>query len=166
MNLLKWSKKGRDDGMHKVRIGDRLARLNDMMSAYETMTGQLLSETPDETLLEAVLSNLWAKMDRDLENEFDVMAELSPERRYIYAIYAVTGELRQATSDKPPKKMKEAGPAQYALCAEALEAVGASGSAALLRQGETDAYFMKFDEEDVMARMVQYIREHAEAFCD
>lgn len=117
----------------------------------------LLDSVPDDALLEAVLSNLWAKMDADFSNEEAVFSSMSIDRKHIYAIYAVTGALR--TQQPIPESIRP-------YCEEALHAMGTPGCAALLSIGNTEAYLRRFDEEHVKALMAVYIRAHATGFCD
>jgi len=163
---------GREDGMHSSRIGHGLRRLRDNKQKYAVMTEALLSETGDEALLEAVLSGLWAKMKNDLSDAPEVMAQETRGRRFIYAIYAVTGGMGQ----EGLARLKAGADAVFLpLCAEALEAIGAMGSAAILREAlgaeggadDWDApYLESFEAEKGKEKMVAFIRANAGEFVD
>lgn len=170
------SKRG-EDALNTSRIGDGLKQLEANKLKYAVMTETLLAETPDEALLEAVLSNLWAKMKLDLSDALSVLENLSPGRNYIFTIYAITGGVRQAGFEK----LKAcADSAMLPVCAEGLDAIGTPRSAEILKRaiaGEAaetaetaDAqnreYLDAFDAEEGKVRMISFIRSHAEEFCD
>lgn len=172
--LVLWFLKPRgngDEAIHKERIGARLHRLQDSMDQYAVMTEALMAETPDEALLEAVLSNLWAKMQPDLSDAQRVMAGQTPERQAVYAVYAVTGGAKQ---EGLAAVRQGADGEDIPLCADALAAIGAEETAAVLREAAgaedpdayTAAYLEHFDAEDCKGRLVAYIRAHARAFWD
>lgn len=160
-----------NEGMHNKRIGDGLRKLNANKKKYAVMTRALLDETPDDNLIEAVLSNLWAKMAPDLSDALAVMPEQTKERQYIFALYAVTGGIKQAGFEKL-KDCPDAALLPVAL--EALQVLDMPQSAMLMQKGieEEDAdayqepYTDTFDGEAGKAKMIAYIRDHADAFCD
>lgn len=160
-----------DDGIHESRIGERLRRLNENKEKYAVMTPDLLAETPDDALLEAVLSGLWAKMEPDLSNAAEVMASQSQGRQRMYALYLVTGDVKQDGFDA----LKASADAQFIPMAQAaLEALGMEGSRALLGDAlhsedagaYDDAYVETFTGEAGKEKMTAYIRENAREFCD
>lgn len=153
------------------RIGDGMRELAAKKKKYAIMTPVLIAETPDETLVEAVLCNLWAKMRPDLSDAFDVMQALSLRRQYFFTLYAITGGIRQAGI----QKLKESSDARLLpQCLEALEAVSITGCAEVLREamqaedGEsyTAPYLEHFTAEDGYAKLVDFIRVNAADFCD
>lgn len=158
------------DGLHVRRIGDGLKRLRENMEKYRLMTRQLLDETADDALLEAALSNLWAKMAPDLSDAQEVVARLSTERQLVYALYSVTGEIRQQGFAGLRDSADDAlAPAALS----ALEMLQMQQSAQLLRQGLEaygsewdDPYLEAFQGEQGKERMVAYIRSHPDGFCD
>lgn len=158
------------DGLHVRRIGDGLKRLRENMEKYRLMTRQLLDETADDALLEAALSNLWAKMAPDLSDAQEVVARLSTERQLVYALYSVTGEIRQQGF----AGLKDSADDALAPAAlSALEMLQMQQSAQLLRQGLEayggewdDPYLEAFQGEQGKERMVAYIRSHPDGFCD
>lgn len=160
-----------DVGLGNNRIGDGIKRLNANKQKYAVMTGPLLGDTPDEQLIEAVLSNLWAKMRPDMADANAVMQGQSTGRQYVYALYAVTGSVDQVGFDKT-REGPEAP--QLPVAVEALQALELPQSADLLREAiaseDADAYnepyLETFHGEGGKARMVDYIRAHAGAFCD
>lgn len=157
--------------LEKNRIGDRLRRLNAMKERYAVMTETLLMQTQDEDLLEAVLSNLWAKMMPDMSDAFDVIERQNRERQALFAIYAVTGGVKQEGFDAL-KKTKDAR--LLPVCGDALRMIGAAGSAGILEEAMEaekaeaydDPYLESFDAEDGKAKMIAFIRENPRAFCD
>lgn len=164
-------KRNPDAGLQGNRVGDGLRRLKQNKQKYAEMTGQLLAETPDENLIEVVLANLWAKMRPDMADALTVIEGQSVGRRYVFAVYAVTGGVKQAGFEK----LKDC-PDRVLLpvALEALQAMELPRSAALLHSAmETDEadslnvrYTDAFDEEDGKGRMVEYIRAHTEDFID
>lgn len=174
--LLYWFGRRRQDdaedtGMQRRRIGDGLRRLNANKAKYATLTQTLLAETPDDQLLEAVLSNLWAKMPGDLSGAPAIMQAQSMPRQYVYALYAVTGGAKQDGF-----VALKAGPdaAFLPVALAALDALDMPQSAALLRLAvaETDAdayqtpYAEAFAAEDGKAKLIAYIRSNQRDFTD
>lgn len=153
------------------RIGDGLRKLNADMQKYTIMTEALLVETEDESLLAAVLANLWAKMRPDLSDANAVMAGLSRERQMVYALYAVTGGVMQ---ESLASVIRGKDGSLVPACADALTAIGAVKSADILLACYTaenpdlytDAYLDAFDAENGKMKMVHFIRENSAAFCD
>ncbi len=169
-------KKNRDvasehDGLRTERVGDGLRRLQANQERYRELTAASLAEIPDELLLEAVLSNLWAKMRPDLADARDVLSGLSEGRKQLFAMYAVTGGVLDGGFSG---LLKGEDAAFAADCEAGLRAVGANASADVLREALasaepdllSDAYAEAFDAEDGRARMVIFIRENAVAFTD
>lgn len=160
-----------NDGMHNRRVGDGLRRLRENKKKYGTMTEALLAETPDEGLLEAVLANLWAKMRPDMTDALTVIQQQNRQRQHIFALYAVTGGVKQAGFEK----IKESPDAVLLpMTLEGLEALGMPQSAELfsraMQEEEADAYdepyIETFEGEGGRERMTAYIRDNAAAFCD
>lgn len=157
--------------IEKARIGDGLRRLNANKQRYKEMTPALLAETPEDMLIEAVLSNLWAKMQPDLSDALTVMRTQSPERQHVFAVYAITGGVKQAGFEK----IKDCPDAELLPVAlEGLRAMDMPQSADLLQKAidEEDAdayntpYSDTFDGENGKDKLSAYIRAHATAFTD
>lgn len=153
------------------RIGDAVKRLNDNMEKYKVMTADLLAQTPDEDVLEAVLSNLWAKMKYDMSDAQAVMSAQNRSRQYMFSIYAVTGGVKQSGF----AKFKASEDAVWLpMAVAALETIDAKDSAALLREAIAAAdaepynlpYLECFENEQGRELMLVYIREHARDFVD
>ncbi|HML48178.1 MAG TPA: hypothetical protein PKE04_15655 [Clostridia bacterium] len=158
---------GREDKLDKNRIGDGLRHLNAQMEQYRHLSGETLAQLPDEALLEAVLSNLWAKMEPGLGDARAVMAEQAAPRRLLYAVYDVYGHVREKGLEPLPEGLDEA--------AECLNAIGAVRTAELLRRAAEapserpllqEPFLESFDAEQTKARLNRYIREHLDAFSD
>lgn len=166
------SAKDEHGGLHNRRIGDGLKRLNANKEKYAVMTKEKLAETPDEDLIEAVLSNLWAKMKPDLSDAASVMAAQTLDRQRMFAAYAITGGIKHEGFEK----IKTCGDAAYLpLALDALEAMDMQQSAKIMREAlalEEDAdalqepYGEAFHGEGGKERMVAYIREHTDGFLD
>lgn len=157
---------------HRNRIGDGLRRLEANKKKYAVMTKPLLDETPDEDLIEAVLSGLWAKMKPDMSDALEVIQAQSKERQHIFALYAITGGVKQAGFDKikacPDKVL-------LPVALEALERLDMPESIAALRSAIEAAqkadqyntpYSDAFDAEDGKDKMAHYVRSHPEGFLD
>jgi len=153
------------------RIGSFVQKLKQDMETYREMTPALLAETPDERLLEAVLSNLWAKMRPGLTDEREVVRGLSQPRRDLYALYTLTGQLYGEDAPWPPAVEREDLPGALRV----LDAVGAVETAALLRSAQANPeefakvgapYTDAFDAEDVRGKLPGYIRANAVGFLD
>ena len=157
-----------DAGMHRRRIGDGLRHLRALEETYAVMTPALLSQIPDSQVLEAVLANLWAKMRPGLENASEVMRGLSLPRQALYAVYTVTGSLRQHGAAQTLRDEAE----WFPQCAQALRALEMDETATLLQSVQAgdaqaaEAYLESFSALDGKGRLVWYVREHVEAFCD
>lgn len=174
IHFLRGNKKSGDPGdgeLRTVKVGDRLRRLKAMQQKNRVLTAAALAETPDDALLETVLSNLWAKMAPDLSDAKDVLSGLSEERRLLFALYAVTGGVREGGFSG---LLRGEDAAFVANCEKGLEAIGAAQSAQALREALranapddfSDAYTEAFDREDGMAKMVAFIRQNSRAFVD
>lgn len=160
-----------NEGLRNNRIGDGLRRLDTNKKKYTVMTQALLDETPDHQLIEAVLSNLWARMRPDMTDALTVAQAQSLSRQYIFALYAVTGGIKQVGFD-----MLKASPDVVLLpiALEALEALDLPQSAALMRQaideedadGYREPYTDAFDAEGGKEKMIAYIRGNASSFLD
>lgn len=175
--LVKFGPRGRratrpaDEGLRSNRIGDSLRRLDLFKQKYARMTQSLLDETPDEDLIEAVLSNLWAKMRPDMTDALSVIQTQNLSRQHLFALYAVTGGVKQAGFDKL-KASPDAVLLPIAL--EALQALDMPQSAALMRQAIDaqdadacqEAYADAFHAEIGKEKMVACIRNNAAAFVD
>jgi len=153
--------------LDKNRIGDGLRHLNEQIERYRHLSRETLAELPDEALLEAVLANLWAKMEPGLGNARAVMAEQNAPRRLLYAVYEVYGHVREEGLEPLPEGLEEA--------AECLEAIGAVRTAGLLRKAAEepterpllqDPFLESFDAEQTKSRLCRYIRERMDAFSD
>lgn len=162
---------GDESAMRFERIGDGLRRLEENKRRYAHMTPALLAETEDDDLLEAVLSNLWAKMRPDLSDAQAVMTAQTAARRMLYGLYWVTGEIKQ---DGFAMLEKDTGDGWFPLALDALDALGMEQSASLLRSAMEapdaeryrDPYLETFQGEAGKARMVAYIRSQPDAFVD
>jgi len=160
-----------NEGTHQNRIGDGLRRLNANKRRYAVMTRALLDETPDDELLEAALSSLWARMRPDLSDALDVMADQSPERRGLYALYAVTGGVNQ---DGMAAFLAGPEAALVPTALALLDAMDMRQSAEALRAAlaARDAevygapYLEAFEAEAGKANMIAYIRERPDGFTD
>jgi len=161
-----------DGAMGTNRIGDGLKRLDAGKKTYAVLTPTLLADTQDDKLLEAVLSNLWAKMKPDLSDALEIIREQSQGRKWIFAIYAVTGGVKQ-DGFEGLKKSEDAE--LLPACVEGLEAIGATGTAAILAEAisaETGAdrfdapYLESFDTEEGKEKMAAYIRGNPGGFVD
>lgn len=159
-------------GYGENRIGDRLKRLKANKRRYAVMTPELLNQTEDDLLLEAVLSNIWAKMAEDLHDMADVLSRETRDRKYIFSLYAVTGTVSNGGFEA-----LFAGPdaALVPQCAEALEAIDMTACAQMLRKATgagtgADAfsapYLECFDALNGRERMVRFIRDNAGDFTD
>lgn len=167
--VLAWRLLRGQDGskLEKNRIGDGLRHLNAQMEQYRHLSKETLAQLPDEALLEAVLANLWAKMEPGLGNARAVMAEQSEPRRLLYAVYSIYGQVKQEGLEPLPEDLANA--------VECLKTVGAIATADLLiRAMEAPSerpllqapFLESFDAEQTKLRLNRYIREHLDAFSD
>lgn len=168
--VLAWRllRNGQEGGkLDQNRIGDGLRHLNAQMERYRHLSKETLEQLPDESLLEAVLANLWAKMEPGLGNARAVMAGQTAPRRRLYAVYSVYGQVREAGLEPLPADAEEA--------AECLKSIGAVGTAELLQRAVESPderawlqapFLESFDAEQTKSRLHRYIREHMDAFSD
>lgn len=158
-------------GMHNRRIGDGLRHLTAIKEKYAVMTESLLDQTPDDELIEAVLANLWAKMDDDLSNAVEVLSQLSTQRRNLYALYSVTGDVKREGFVKTMQGadapfMAAAGDALYAMDMQQSVALLKAAAAAPDADSYQTPYIESFTAEDGKTRMVEYIRANPRGFVD
>lgn len=60
---------------------------------YDELTVQIIDSIKDDDLVLAIMDNLWAKMRKDMSDDFEVISSLSRERQAIYSTYIVEGEV-------------------------------------------------------------------------
>ncbi len=147
-----------------------------MQKKYKDMTKELLDETPDNELMDAVAANLMAKLDKQTPDPYHTFALLSPGRNQIYAVWVILNE------------MKNGGTFQYLLAsssapfcepaADGMNRIGAVKCEAAIREalsvedeweklGEcNEQFFSALEEESPKDLCVQYIRENTSEFLD
>lgn len=161
-----------NEGTHQMRIGDGIRRLNAFKKKYAVMTPTLLAETPDDDLIEAVLSNLWAKMRPDMKDALTVIQGQSAARQNIFALYAVTGGVKQAgfekIKDSPDAVLLPA--ALQALLAMDMPQSAALLEAAIAADEDADEYKVPYTDtfhgEGGQEKMIAYIRANPQGFSD
>lgn len=60
---------------------------------YKNLTSTIFDTISDNNLEQAVMDNIWAKMKKDLSNEFEVVSNLSQPRQAIYIIWQIEAEV-------------------------------------------------------------------------
>lgn len=163
------NKASREEGARFRRVGDGLKELEEKKKRFSHLTAEILAETGDDGLLECVLSNLWSKMRPDLSNAYEIVSPMSPGRRLVYSLYAVTGSLKQDGVKKFFKSPDARFMPEALSALQPLEASDVRSALSALESGENSSaapYLEAFDALDVKARMVAYIRAHTEEFVD
>lgn len=149
-----------------------MTRADMLKQTYATMTEELIDNTSDEDLVEAVVANLMAKADdRDPDVYYTVMA-LSPGRRAVYSVWLTVKELKHDTLESFRKSLS----ARYGEPAiEGLRLLGAEACAMLLEKAmEADpvdellstAFLDGVEQEKPLSLAVTYIRENPSEFTD
>ena len=146
----------------------RSARL---MKRYEHMTADLLAQTADDDLVDAVVSRVLAKAAQARRPDpVATLATLEHASTVVYSVWAVCKEMAAGDYDSlcasPARELLE--PAQ-----SAFEVIGAPACAqalaALIAAPDEDtqaAFRLAVQTECPLSLCVPYIRDHAEEFCD
>lgn len=111
---------------------DKGGRADRLQETYRRITREALETLKDEELLDAVIANLLAKLDPKKPDPYTVIPLLSRGRRAVYSIWLTCHELDsrglRGYLCSPSGRFAE-------FAADGLELIGASESAAVLRDG-------------------------------
>lgn len=142
---------------------------------YKTMTRELLDETPDEDLLDAVVANLNGKLDEKTPDPYHTIPLLSRERFLIYGLWLCDHELQNGNFST----MQSTGSFRFLEAASsACEQIGAEKcaealTAALQNAADADAlndahiaYVEARATEQPLEKAVTFVRDNAPAFLD
>ncbi len=151
------------------------ARAELLAMQYKTMTRELLDDTADTDLLDAVVANLNGKLDPKKPDPYHTIPLLSRERSEIYALWLCDHELNNGNFHT----MQQTGSFRFLdTAADACDQIGAEKCAAALRdafQNAADenvladshvAYMEARGEEDPMTGAISFVRDNAAAFLD
>lgn len=141
-----------------------------LMSTYRVMTRELLDGTADDQLVKAVVANLLAKAEDARMDAYAIIPALSQERCAVYSVWLFMRELQSGD----PAALRQSGQFGFSeLAADGLELLGFGALAASLRD-----YLQTADDicandmidtlktTDLNKALAEFIRDHAEAFCD
>lgn len=141
-----------------------------LMNTYRVMTRQLLDNTPDEQLVKAVVANLLAKAEEANKDAYAVIPALSRERCAVYSVWLFMNEM----NGDDASVLRQSGQFGFSeLAADGLDLLGFDTLATDLR-----GYLQTADDSiaasmtatlaasDLNAALVEFIRVHADAFCD
>ncbi len=155
-------------GLMLLRRRGRPGRAEKWQDQYAVMTREMLDELPDETLLNAVIANLMAKLDETRPDPLITLPQLSRGRCAVYFSWMLVKEIEhngvKALKKKPANRFVNIG-------VEGLQTVGAT---------ETAQAIAKFVEDEATAEEVtnvlaaeqplalcrDYIRANPEEFID
>ncbi len=145
-----------------------------LQKQYAVMTAQLLEETPDDKLVNAVIANLMEKLSRLHPDPLITIPRLSRGRNAVYFTWMLCKEVEHngvhALCKKPASRFVDVG-------IEGLITVGAEATAAAVRAflspdadaQESDleaAVLAALETEQPLGLCVEYIRQNPEDFLD
>ena len=165
IGLYLFNRYGKSEGEHRA---DRLEK------QYREMTPKLLSAVPDAELAEAVVANVFAKLDKRRPDPYSEFPKMSPGRCAVVSAWLVDRELDAA--DFETLFASSAG-ALAELAADGMERLAAPRCAAAVRKAllaqsaeeraECHADYVEAREsEDLPQRMIEYVRENEGEFLD
>ncbi|MBQ1210540.1 MAG: hypothetical protein IIX68_01885 [Clostridia bacterium] len=149
-------------------------RSDRLQKQYAVLTADLLAEIPDEELAEAVVANVFAKMDARRPDLYRELPLQTPGRCAVTAAWLVDRELD--ASDFETMFASACGPLAE-LAADGLDRLNAPQAAAAIRaalvaeteesRAECHADYIEAREvEAVCRKMIDYIRDNADEFVD
>ena len=151
------------------------ARSEMLALQYKTMTRDLLDDTADEDLLDAVVANLNGKLDPKIPDPYHTIPLLSRERAEVYALWLCDHELNNGNF----ATMQSTGSFRFLdTAADACEQIGAEKCAAALREAFQNAadedvladchvaYMEARGEENPLTAAIPFVRDNAAAFLD
>lgn len=160
-----------------------------MEEQYSQLTVQKLENLDDDTLVKAIMYNMWSKMADDMSDEFDIVDKQNDYKKAVYTVI----KLNEDFNDGGFEQIYLTASAKFGrISAMAYESINAPLSAKAMaaayeiyfdnravfdnatRLGENDAYL--FDEveqqmqaaresEDVKMLCAKYIRSNLEEIC-
>lgn len=151
-----------------MRKGNGEAKKAAKRAPYAVMTAELLQNTPDDKLVDAVVRNLMEKLTVRRPDPLITIPRLSHGRNAVYFTWMLVKEVEHNGADalltKPANRFVDVG-------VEGLVALGADRSAeavrAFMNNAETaDAVEAVLGEEQPLNFCVEYIRNNPEEFLD
>ncbi len=143
---------------------------------YKVMTPVMLDETPDDTLVKAVVANVMAKQDEKNPQPYYELPLLSPGRAAVYGVWLTCRktEKKGFASLFAPKELPltEAAIAGFeglgaVACADALKAaLDAVKSGTDVSKIDDTPFTAAVESEQPLTLCVTYIRENAAEFVD
>lgn len=160
-----FSRYGKSESDHRA---DRLQK------QYAKMTPELLAAVPDEELAEAVVANVFAKLDKHRPDLYTELPQQTPGRCAVTAAWLVDRELDQSDFET---MFASACGSLSELAADGLDRLQAPTAAAAIRAAlvaeteETRAechadYVEAREQENIPQKLIDYIRDNAEEFVD
>lgn len=150
------------------------SRAEMLQRRYGLMDADKLAEVPDEELVEAVVANIMAKVDKRRPDAYKTVSQLSHGRNAVYCVWLICKELDAGSFEEVLE-----GPSAVflELAADGFDAVGAPGCAAAVRsvltasseeeRAELHADFLEQAEvEQPLEKCVEYIRDNPDEFLD
>lgn len=146
-------------------------RAEDLQKKYAVMTSELLAETADDALVNAVIANLMTKLARRHPDPLITLPRYSHGRNAVYFTWMLVKEVEhngvEALRKKPAVRFVDVG-------IEGLVAVGAEETAQAVRklQNATEqaeqaaAVLAALEKEQPLTLCVEYIRNNPEEFLD
>ena len=153
------------------RLGRRRSddsRSAKLMKKYKTLTPELLADTPDYELVEAVVAHVLAEAAESRKP--DPLYTLSRKPQPYLVVYSVWAVCKEMAAGDARSLQSRRAQGVTAVAADGFEAVGAPLCAAafreLLETGEEQAFRAAVQQEQPLALCETYIRDHAEEFID
>lgn len=154
------------------RSAQQPTRADELKQRYTHLTADLLAETPDDQLVEAVAVNLMTKTDDKNPDPYYVVMAASHGRRAVYSVWVTVKELTSGTLEEY-RKSPSARFAEPAV--DGLKLIGAEACAMLLEKAlESEqpdellatAFRDGVAQEDPLALAAAYIRRNPDDFTD
>ena len=142
------------------------ARADRLEKQYKVMTPELLASVPDEELAEAVVANVFAKLDKHRPDLYTELPKMSPGRCAVTAAWLVDKEVNATDFEtlfaSPSGALTE-------LAADGMDRLQASACAAAddAARAECHADYVEAREQEMLEqKMIDYIRTFTGEFLD
>ncbi|MFN8299535.1 MAG: DUF4375 domain-containing protein [Chitinophagales bacterium] len=144
---------------------------------HKRLTSEIFDGISDDNIEQAIMDNIWAKMDKDMSNDYEVVTHLSSPRQAIYIVWQVESEVNNGGFDqfyfnssgrfanKAENAFKEIGSAKFAnLMHRANKTYNANNETPL---SDLDAEFYNlYKLENLNEIKVAFIKKHKTDFID
>lgn len=143
-------------------------RAEELQEQYKVLTEALLTETPNEQLVTAVVANLMGKLPRRRPDPLEAFPKLGHGRCIVYFVWLMMKEIEH----NGVAALKEKGVARFNdMGLEGLKAIEADQTVAAVQafledDGHPDAVTAAIEAEQPLVRLAEYIRSNPAEFID